>query len=420
MADGVFDVLIVGAGPAGLAAALAAAESGGRVGILDENQTPGGQIHRAFLGKINEDTKTQLDALRSKRVKIVQGMTVIDAPVQGRIVGLGPSGTVEFEYKNLILAVGARELFLPFPGWTLPNVLGVGGIQALLKGGLDVRGKRIVIAGSGPLLIAVAVYLKQYGAEVAVIAEQTTAAKLAHFGMTVARYPSKLRQGAALMADVGRRFQMSAWVEFAEGNDKLELVKLNKSPGKIQCDYLACAFGFVPNLELPMLLGCGLERGFVKVDELQRTSTPDVYCAGEPTGIGGIELSAVEGRVAGYAASGFVDRARGLFPERQRWRGFAQQLDIAFALRDELKNLATLETIVCRCEDVTKKDLEGWNCGREAKLHTRCGMGPCQGRICGPATRFLYGWEHGSVRPPLVPTPLAGLEYENKAERDMN
>jgi hypothetical protein len=91
-------------------------------------------------------------------------------------------------------------------------------------------------------------------------------------------------------------------------------------------------------------------------------------------------------------------------------------LDKAFAIRPEIKNLAQPSTIICRCEDVTVHDLESVGDVRSAKLQTRCGMGACQGRICGAATRFLYGWEQGTVRPPLIPVPLAGFEAESEAE----
>jgi len=410
-----FDVLIIGAGPAGIAAALSASTNGVKVGLIDENAVPGGQIYRSSGGQPHPEVRGQVLELASKGVSLFSGTTIVDAPEPGVLVGMTADGTQRFEAKQIILAVGARELFIPFPGWTLPNVMGVGGIQALVKSGLDVRGKRIVVAGSGPLLIAVGAYLKQHGAHVMAIAEQASTAKLASFTLTLARYPSKLKQGASLLVGIGRLLQRDAWVERADGTDKLESVKLNKSPGHIQCDYLACSFGFVPNIELPMLIGCAVRDGFVKVDEMQRTSVPNVFCVGEPTGIGGIDMSVVEGKIAGFAATGQADKARSMFAERQRWQYFADELDKAFALRPELKALAEAETVVCRCEDIRRQHLSHWDCGREAKLHTRCGMGPCQGRICGPATQYLFGWEHGTVRPPLVPTPLAGLETQNPA-----
>lgn len=404
-----FDILVVGAGPAGIEAAIAAASTGASVGIVDENPQPGGQIYRAKVGKLAPEVAKRIQGIETRGVKVLRSVTIFDAPEPGILIGATQNAVISLSYQKLILAVGARELFLPFPGWTLPNVMGVGGLQALVKSGLNVRGKRVVVAGSGPLLIAVGSYLKDYGAEVMAIVEQASTANLARFAAGMAKYPSKIKQGAPLILGVGRLIQRGAWVESASGKDKLESVKLNKSIGNIQCDYLACSFGFVPNLELPMLLGCQVVNGFVKVDRSQATSVPGIFCVGEPTGIGGLELSVVEGKVAGFSAIGKPDLAKELMLEKQKWQAFARELDQTFALRDELKSLVKPETVVCRCEDVRHSQLMGYDESRSAKLHTRCGMGPCQGRICGASTRFLYGWEHGSVRPPLIPVPLTGL-----------
>jgi hypothetical protein len=140
-----------------------------------------------------------------------------------------------------------------------------------------------------------------------------------------------------------------------------------------------------------------------------RTSIPGVYCAGEPNGIGGVELSLLEGRIAALAASGSADAARSLARQRRRKLGFVRALEQGCALNPQLRELAAQDTIVCRCEDVRHgalRECTGW---REAKLHTRCGMGPCQGRICGPATEFLFNWRVGSVRPPVFPSSIASL-----------
>src|SRR5206468_4121511 len=128
-----------------------------------------------------------------------------------------------------------------------------------------------------------------------------------------------------------------------------------------------------------------------------------IFCAGEPTGIGGVELSVVEGQISGHAAAGQEALARSLFSTRQKLREFAEALDRTFALRPELRELAVAETIVCRCEDVTYGRLKVQTSWRAAKLQTRCGMGPCQGRVCGPQTEFLFGWSPDSVRPPFFP-----------------
>jgi NADPH-dependent 2,4-dienoyl-CoA reductase/sulfur reductase-like enzyme len=178
---------------------------------------------------------------------------------------------------------------------------------------------------------------------------------------------------------------------------------------QIECDMLACGFHLVPNTALASMLGCKLENAYVAVDEFCRTSIEDFFCAGEPTGIGGVELSLIEGKIAGLAASGRYDEARKFFKERHKHKKFAGALNKAFTLRDELKNLPVAETIVCRCEDVRYGALQKCDSFRDAKLQTRCGMGSCQGRICGSATEYLFGWKNESVRPPIFPVKLENL-----------
>jgi NADPH-dependent 2,4-dienoyl-CoA reductase/sulfur reductase-like enzyme len=204
----------------------------------------------------------------------------------------------------------------------------------------------------------------------------------------------------------------SCWPVSVQGREKLESVTLRRAGGRTwteACDYLACGFGLIPNVELAVLLGCRLSSTGVEVDEQQQTSVAGVYSAGEVTGIGGLELSLVEGEIAGYAAGGNTDRAKSLFGARTKHRGFAAALDQAFTLREELRDLPRPDTLVCRCEDVTMERLRACSNWREAKLHTRCGMGPCQGRICGGAVEFLVGWRAESVRPPIFPARVRSL-----------
>jgi D-hydroxyproline dehydrogenase subunit alpha len=184
---------------------------------------------------------------------------------------------------------------------------------------------------------------------------------------------------------------------------------------EIACDYLGCGFHLVPNVELAQLLGCELKNGAVAVDALQRTSVENVLCAGESTGIGGVELALLEGQIAGLAAAGNLKSAQALAARRGPYARFAGRLARAFALRQELKGLAGPATIVCRCEDVTCGAVFAHDSWRSAKLQTRCGMGPCQGRICGAALDFLKGWKPDSVRPPLFPVTLSSL-VESEAQ----
>lgn len=177
------------------------------------------------------------------------------------------------------------------------------------------------------------------------------------------------------------------------------------------CDLLACGFHLVPNTELATLLGCDLHGDFVQVNMFQQTSVEHVYCAGEPTGIGGLDAAVLQGEIAGLTCAGqptTFQRNRNNAEKK-----FAARLEAAFRLRPELRSLPKPETIVCRCEDVTYDKLaerSGWT---DAKLQTRCGMGPCQGRICGPATETLFGWKTKSIRPPLFPVPVNALCYHD-------
>jgi NADPH-dependent 2,4-dienoyl-CoA reductase/sulfur reductase-like enzyme len=312
----------------------------------------------------------------------------------------------------LILATGARERFLPFPNWTLPNIFGAGGLQALVKSGLSVANKRVVVSGTGALLLVVAEYLKEQGAKVLLIAEQTSSAKLAKFGFGLWREPKKIAKAISLKSKLwGVKYLTDCYVKSAEGNGKLEAVNLIRK-GKnwrLECEMLACGFHLVPNIELAQMLGCKIENGCVVVDEFQQTSIKNVFCAGESTGIGGVEKSLIEGKIAGFTAVGEFEKAQDFFMERLKTQRFADNLNKTFALREELKNLHDAETIVCRCEDVRFGDLKNYASFREAKLQTRCGMGSCQGRICGAATEFLFDWKNDSVRPPIFPVKLENL-----------
>ncbi len=404
------DVLIVGAGPAGLAAAYRAARVGRRVTVVDDNPDAGGQIWRGEKSKPRSpDARAWFERIRSVDIQLLAVARVFEQDGVGRLLAETPREVCELAFQSLVVATGARERFLPFPGWTLPNVMGAGGLQALVKNGLPIEGKKVVVAGSGPLLLAVAGYLRERGAELLLIAEQTSTLKLARFGLGAISKSSQMFELRRQLKGV--RYLTDCWVTAAHGEGKLESVRLNRA-GSVACDYLACGFHLISNFELAELLGCDIDKGAVSVDDFQQTSVPQVYCAGEATGIGGLELSLVEGEIAGLAAAGNRDEARGLFSARAKQRRFADLLNRTFALRDELKTLAGPDTIVCRCEDVVFDRLRAHESWRAAKLQTRCGMGPCQGRICGSAVEFLFDWKPQSVRPPVLPVRVESLLTE--------
>jgi NADPH-dependent 2,4-dienoyl-CoA reductase/sulfur reductase-like enzyme len=414
------DVAVVGAGPAGIAAAVTIAETGRRVVVLDEGGNVGGQIWRHRRG-----TPAPAAARRWVRRLERSGATslcessvvdVRDDTDAGHFVITAERGVspVFVNATTLILATGARERFLPFPGWTLPGVVGVGGAQALLKSGLAVAGRRAVVAGTGPLLLPVAASLTAAGARVVRVAEQAPRRVVTTFALGLWRRPAALVQAARYRAVFRRApYVTGEWVIAARGDGRVQEVIISdgRLAKTITCDLLCAAYGLVPNTRLARLAGCDVANGAVVVDEHQRTSHPRAYSIGEATGIGGVDLALVEGQLAG---SHIVGRPADGALQRRRasLRSMATGMETTFALRDELRQVATPDTIVCRCEDVRRGALRSEWTMRQAKLYTRLGMGPCQGRVCGAALEFLNRWPADSVRLPAEPALLSTILAE--------
>jgi D-hydroxyproline dehydrogenase subunit alpha len=427
------DVIVVGAGPAGIAAATAAARHGLSVLLLDDNPAAGGQIWRGGIETPDrgankaEDAKKDRAALYnlfSSGAILLAGYRVFDAPAPKTLQALretdGDPELIALQYDRLILATGARERFLPFPGWTLPGVFGAGGLQALVKGGFPIHGKHVVVAGSGPLLLAVAAHLREHGAHVTNVAEQAPLSQLTPFAASLWSHPAKVWQGLGYRSALRKTpYRTGCWPVAALADEASGILKSVRFTDGARtwvepCDLLACGFHLVPNTELASLLGCTLRGDFVEVDEHQQTSVKNIYCAGEPTGIGGLEAALVQGEIAGLACAG--QRTDSLRARNAAEKRFATRLEMAFRLRPELRLLASSETIVCRCEDVTYEKLAARSGWTDAKLQTRCGMGPCQGRICGPATQTLFGWTPTSIRPPLSHVPVSALCFHESQQ----
>ncbi|MGU7772122.1 FAD-dependent oxidoreductase [Burkholderia sp. MR1-5-21] len=403
------DVAIVGAGPAGLSAAQAALHGGASVAIVDDNPRAGGQIWRQGPGVAPPlAAAARMKVLGHPNVTYLAATRIVAESRPGALLLEDDERAMLLAYRTLILCCGARELLLPFPGWTLPGVTGAGGLQALIKHGLDVRGQRTVIAGSGPLLLASAATARDRGAQVLHVLEQAAWPDVLGFGVGLWRWPSKLAQAAKLMTPA---YRADAHVVEAFGDKRLEAVRIRQGGREfdVACDRLACGFGLVPNTALPSHLGCRIENGAVAVDAHQRTSREGHFAAGECTGVGGSELAMVEGEIAGCAATGQTARLAELAERRAQWQAFADAVRQRFAIREPVRMLARPDTLVCRCEDVRYDALAneaGWTA---AKLQSRCGMGACQGRVCGAAVQALFGWTPPVPRPPLVPARVGTL-----------
>jgi thioredoxin reductase len=421
----VCDVAVVGGGPAGIAAACRAAEADVRTVLLDEGAAPGGQIHRRLPGREPPPAaRGWLVRLAQSGAKAVSGAAVFDAARAAdggwRLAAQTAGGALVVAARAIVLATGSRELFLPFPGWTLPGVYGAGGAQALWKSGASLAGRTAVVGGSGPLLLPVAASLAKAGVRIVAVVEQAATRELAAFALGLVRSPGRLREAIRYRRGFAPApYRADAWVAEARGHGRLEGVVIADARGgrsEVACDLAAVGWGLTPNSELARLLGCAVSDGgqgiAVSVDARQETSVAGVFCAGEACGVAGVEAAVAEGQIAGEAAAGSLERSwdlRRLTRARASARGFARRMRRTFRLRPELARLAREDTIVCRCEDATLGSIRSCAGAREAKLAVRSGMGPCQGRVCGPALSFLFGWDSDTVRTPIQPAPLGDL-----------
>ncbi|MCS0630280.1 FAD-dependent oxidoreductase [Telluria mixta] len=407
-------VHIVGSGPAGLSAARTALDAGARICLIDDNHAPGGQIWRGGPARWT-------DARARDAWNLLRGHPDCTVMQDAQVIGCGGSRTLLVEtggrgvpvpFERLVLCSGSRELSLPFPGWTLPGVTGAGGLQALIKGGMPVCGRRVVIAGTGPLLLATASTALRAGAHVAAIVEHQPWSRLSAFGFgLLSRHGRKFLQAASLFAELrGIPYVTGARLVEAQGEDVLRGVVVRTGDRDIDyaCDFLAAGFGLVPNTDLARALGCEIVDGAIHVDDGQRTSRADIWAAGECTGIGGVDKAVAEGRIAALDALGLPPSGRDL-PLRRASHAFAALLARTFAPGASLRAMCGPETIVCRCEDVTRARLLPHRDWREAKLATRVGMGPCQGKTCGAACAFLFGWSHEDARIPIMPATARAL-----------
>jgi NADPH-dependent 2,4-dienoyl-CoA reductase/sulfur reductase-like enzyme len=415
----VADVAVIGAGPAGIAAATCAAERGQRVVVVDRGLSAGGQIWRHVNGgAIPRVAEQWITRFGRSGAKLIGGASVVDAHSDAAGFELlvdSSASALSIRARSVILATGARELFIPFEGWTLPGVMGIGGAQALLKSGASFTGKRVVIAGSGPLMLPVAAAMSRAGARLVLVAEQASRATVTRFAAALWRTPSVLAQAARYRARfLSSSYSTGTWVTAAHGYGHLESVSVTdgRRTRREVADILCTGYGLVPNIELARLLGCDAREGAVVVDDQQRSTVTGVLAVGEATGIGGAPLAIIEGEIAGMTVGTRVVPQPALARRRAALKSAAQRMLDAFAPREELRSLPSADTIVCRCEDVSYSAVQHAACARQAKLYTRAGMGPCQGRTCMPGLEFLLAWQPDTVRPPLEPASVSVLSSD--------
>jgi len=418
------NVVIIGAGPAGLSASLAAAAAGAPVLLIDSNPRLGGQYWRMSADDFQDQHNQHFDldtglllinAVKArKEIEVWSGAQIWSATNKDgkntlRVIYQGKERIVNTE--NLILCTGAYDRTLPFPGWDIPGVMTPGGVQSLLKGHGVLAGKRVVVAGSGPFLLPVAAGVVKAGGSVVALLEANKSRRWLTSFFVLLENTSKIKEAFYYIktiseAKVRARFGQAVIAAHAASNGELESVDIAKidrnfrikKVQNIKCDVAAIGWGFTADTSLAGSLGCNQlvakdDGVVVWVDSKQQTSIPGVFAAGEITGIGGSDLSMAEGVIAGISAAKFVgcnvEVLKAHRKRRAKRQRFASALIRAYPIKPGWKSWLRDETIICRCEEVCLSDLKhsinelGATDSRTAKLLTRCGMGLCQGRICG-------------------------------------
>jgi NADPH-dependent 2,4-dienoyl-CoA reductase/sulfur reductase-like enzyme len=448
-----------------MSAAIAAAEAGVPTTIIDDNPFPGGQIYRQPPLQLRSDENPSTTSVRGQqllrrfaalkgRIELLQNATVWGLFPQRALAISSNGGWTMIDAERLVLATGAYEYVPPFPGWTLPGVMTPGGAQIMAKTMHVLPGKRVLLAGTGPFLLVVALSLARAGVEVVGIIEAGGALEYLRAMPALLAEPGQFLEGMRYLLQLKRRgipvYRRHVVVE-ARGDAELREVVIarcdhNWQPDAskqrtIEVDTLCVGYGFIPRIELALMAGCEMRfapelGGWIPVvDDEFRTTVSEVWVAGDGGGVAGAIVAEVEGELAGLSVAescGALSRAelsrrrRPLLRRLSSLRRFRSGLDRLSAPRPGLTRLARADTIVCRCEELTRDEVElGIEAGgtdmRTLKVMTRLGMGACQGRMCWPSVARLIAHRTGkdiaqvgpiSVRPPIVPISLSELAAE--------
>ncbi|MGE7469492.1 FAD-dependent oxidoreductase [Bosea sp. NPDC003192] len=452
-----YDLIVLGAGPAGAAAAIKARSLGLRVAVIDEAPAAGGQVYRAPSLAL---TATEPDADRAKGGELREKLAASGAVLYAShrvwsltpgfsVIAIGPDGPLTLEAPNLIVAAGAIERHIPVSGWTLPGVIGLAGATILLKAHGVLPGRRVVVAGSGPLLLLVASKIVAAGGEVAAVVDAAPRTGwLARAGAMLAR-PDLIAKGAGwLLALLKARVPIhsGAAIRAIHGTVGVEAVTIGPvdrdwrpvdgAKHTIATDSVCLGFGLLPSTEVTRLLGAGhryepeLGGWIPTVDASLQTSVPGLFVAGDGAGVRGADAAPLSGELAALGVNSRLGRGGDLASQAAKieaaWHRSSRFGAAMSALAMPPPGAAAMiaaETTVCRCEGLTRTTLDmaiaaGTRTLADLKATTRCGMGPCGGRVCGEAAAMLIaaatGWNRETIgqpsaRPPLRPVPLAAI-----------
>lgn len=448
-----YDVLIVGGGPAGMAAASTAADAGLRTVLIDERPTLGGQVYKQpgpgmrvtdprEMGKQYRAGRALIDEVEASDAAVLLRTSVVDLEPDrdGWMAMVHTDGhpVVPIRARRVIVAAGAHDRPVVFPGWTLPGVITAGGLQTLAKTQAFIPGQRTVFAGSGPVALAFPAQLAGYGADIVMALEAGPAPSPADLARVAAAAPGNVAllwdaanyQAALIARRIPLRYRRI--VVRAEGDGRVERVvharvdaQWRVIPGteeSVEADVLCVGYGFTPSAELLRLAGCGFETvedlggPVVRKDEWCRTEVGGVYAAGDGAGVEGSAVAADEGRIAALAvaqdagllpAETAAATARPLLRRLARRRALTRATQRMYGVGDGVFRLADAETTVCRCEGVAQGELrEAVESAPEisaVKALTRAGMGPCQGRMCGRHIAAMIAEQSGIAMADVAP-----------------
>jgi thioredoxin reductase/bacterioferritin-associated ferredoxin len=446
MSGDAFDVAVVGAGPAGVAAALAARRLGASTLLIDEQPLAGGQVYRSASPAVAEagDTPGAIlrAALADSDVDTAFGQRLWHVGGGFTLHLAGQAGQRAIHARTVVMATGAQERVAPVPGWTLPGVIGLAGATALLKAQRILPGRDVVVAGRGPLLLYVAATILKGGGRVAAIVDRGPRRAWVARPLAVASRPDLVWQGAAWLATVLRHrvpIHSGSAVRRMIGTDRVtgvEVVRLARpdvSIATLDCDAVCAGDGLSPATELSRMLGAahrfdaGLGGWHVATDADGATDVPGLYACGDGAGIMGAAAAPLRGEIAGRAAARHLGLAvpadDTLHPRLRRAARFGAAMNALAPADGTQVTLADGGTTICRCEGIDRATLDdaidaGARSLNGLKAATRCGMGPCGGRFCGDAmaaimaartSRTLAGVGMATGRPPLRPLPIAAV-----------
>jgi len=455
--NGIHDLVIVGGGPAGLSAAAVGSELGLKTLVLDEQAGPGGQLYRN-IERVSQPSRKKLGADYEKGLVLIErfrksgadyqaGAVVWNVEHDGNVYYSAAGRSTQVRARKVVIAIGATERAVPFPGWTLPGVMGAGAIDANFKSSGSIPDEPVVLSGSGPLLLLVIGHLSSLGVEIRAVLDTTPSTNMVS---AFSQLPGALKRVGYLLKGVGmlanikktgiKYFRNVSDIQ-AHGNSCLESVSFTvKGTEKhLETGLLLCHEGVVSRCDFSMLLGLKhiwepVQRyWYPETDVFGRTQSENMYIAGDGAYVHGGVPAALKGSLAALD----IAQKLGRLPPSEKSETIPRlEKQLAWelaprpfvdALYRPRKNLFAVadDTLVCRCEEVRAGDIrqairEGCREPNEIKALTRCGMGPCQGRMCGSALTEIVAAElqiEPEVLQPLkIRAPLRNLSLIELSE----